>query len=112
MGVLNELFGPSIRLLVLDLFLENPDRLMNLREVARLLGKNPGSVSRVLPRLVEDGLLEQVKIGKNIYAYRLNLENEVVRLLQEFQSRLKQLRIKEGEVSSSKGEEGGQEPRV
>jgi len=74
LGVLNELFGPSIRLLVLDLFLENPDRLMNLREVARLLGKNPGSVSRVLPRLVEDGLLD----------------------LQEFQSRLKQLRIKEG----------------
>jgi len=109
LGVLNELFGPSIRLLVLELFLENPDRLMNLREVARLLGKNPGSVSRVLPRLVE---VEQVKIGKNIYAYRLNLENEVVRLLQEFQSRLKQLRIKEGEVSSSKGEEGGREPRV
>ena len=92
LGALNELFGPSIRLLVLELFIENPDRLMNLREVARLLEKNPGSVARVLPRLVEDGLVEQIRIGKNIYAYRLNQENEVVRLLIEFHSKLKRLK--------------------
>ncbi len=94
LGALNKLFGPSIRLLVLELFIENPDRLMNLREVARLLEKNPGSVARVLPRLVEDGLVEQIRVGKNIYAYRLNRENEVVKLLLEFHSRLKQLKIK------------------
>ena len=92
MGALNKLFGPSIRLLVLELFIENPDRLMNLREVARLLEKNPGSVARALPRLVEDGLVEQIRVGKNIYAYRLNQENEVVKLLLEFHSRLKRLK--------------------
>jgi len=92
LGALNKLFGPSIRLLVLELFIENPDRLMNLREVARLLEKNPGSVARALPRLVEDGLVEQIRVGKNIYAYRLNQENEVVKLLLEFHSRLKRLK--------------------
>jgi len=51
-------------------------------------------VARVLPRLVEDGLVEQIRVGKNIYAYRLNQENEVVKLLLEFHSRLKRLKIK------------------
>ena len=85
----NELFGPSIRLLVLDLFLENPERLMNLKEIARIVEKNLGSVSRVIPRLLKDGFLEQHKIGKVIYAYRLNTKNELVKLLIDFHKKLK-----------------------
>lgn len=87
--MLNELFGPSIRLLVLDLFLEKPDTLMNLREIARMVNKNPGSISRVMPRLLEEGFLEQHKVGKVTYAYRLNTENEVVKLLIDFGKKLR-----------------------
>ena len=87
----NELFGPSIRLLVLDLFLENPESLMNLREIARRVNKNPGSVSRVMPRLVKEGFLKQHKVGKVIYAYSLNTENELVKLLIDFHKKLLQL---------------------
>ena len=87
----NKLFGPSIRLLVLDLFLENPESLMNLREIARRVNKNPGSVSRVMPRLIKEGFLEQHKVGKVIYAYRLNTENELVKLLIDFREKLLQL---------------------
>ncbi|RLI03808.1 hypothetical protein DRO38_02325 [Candidatus Bathyarchaeota archaeon] len=87
----NELFGPSIRLLVLDLFLENPGSLMNLREIARRVNKNPGSVSRVIPRLVKEGFLKQHKVGKVIYAYSLNTENELVKLLIDFHEKLLQL---------------------
>jgi len=93
----NELFGPSIRLLVLDLFLENPESLMNLREIARRVNKNPGSVSRVLPRLIKDGILEQHKIGKVIYAYRLNTKNELVQLLIDFRKKLLQLYKSKGQ---------------
>ena len=93
----NELFGPSIRLLVLDLFLENPESLMNLREIARRVNKNPGSVSRVLPRLIKDGLLEQYKVGKVIYAYRLNTNNELVKLLIDFRKKLLQLYKSKGQ---------------
>ena len=84
----NELFGPSIRLLVLDCFLENPEKLMNLREVARMVDKNPGSISRVMPRLLKEGFLEQHKVGKVTYAYCLNTENEVVKLLIDFRKKL------------------------
>ena len=89
--MLNELLGPSVRLLVLDMFLENPERLVNLREVARMVDKNPGSVSRVMPRLLRDGLLRQVKVGKVMYAYSLNAESEVVQLLIEFRHKLQEV---------------------
>jgi len=85
----NELFGPSIYLLVLDFFLENPEEMFNVREIARRVKKNPGSISRVMPLLVERGLVKQVKIGKAVRAYRLNVESELVQVLIEFQRRLK-----------------------
>jgi DNA-binding transcriptional ArsR family regulator len=86
----NELFGPSIYLLLLDLFLDDPKIMANLREVARMVDKNPGSVSRVLPRLVEKGFVEQIRVGKVMYAYRLNEEDDIVRLLLQFRRRLRE----------------------
>jgi len=87
----NKLFGPSINLLILDMFLENPDKYMNIREVARMVDKNPGSISRTIPQLVELELLEQINVGKNINAYHLNTGSEIVGLLMEFHSRLRGL---------------------
>ena len=84
----NNIFGPSINLLILDMFLDNPDEYMNVREVARKVNKNPGSVSRILPQLVEKELIEQVRVGKNIYAYHLNTNSEIVNLLLEFYLKL------------------------
>ncbi len=87
--MLNEIFGPSIHLLVLDLFLENPLVQMNLREVARRVEKNPGSIHRILPRLVEQGLLSQEKVGKVSYVYRLNSQSKLVELIERFVEELK-----------------------
>jgi predicted transcriptional regulator len=95
MGILYKLFGPSIYLLVLDMFIENPDKMINLREISRLVNKNPGSVTRVLSKLVKNGFLKQVKIGKVTYVYSLNIENEKVKLLIEFYKKLKEIEEKE-----------------
>lgn len=86
--MLNEIFGPSIRLLILDLFLENPTELMNSREIARKADKNPGSISRVLPQLVEQRFVEQVMVSKERAVYRLNANNEVVKLTRDFHTKL------------------------
>jgi len=88
---LNTIFGPSIFLLVLDLFVNNPDDLMNLREIARRVDKNPGSVSPIMPRLVERDMLIQTKIGKVSYVYQLNSNNEIIQLLFEFNNKLQEL---------------------
>ncbi|MEM2929218.1 MAG: helix-turn-helix domain-containing protein [Nitrososphaerota archaeon] len=95
MGVLNKLFGPSIYLLVLDMFIENPDKMINLREISRLVNKNPGSVTRVMAKLVKNGFLKQTKIGKVSYVYNLNIENEKVKLLIDFYKKLKEIEEKE-----------------
>ena len=87
----NEIFGPSIQLLVLDMFIEEPKSLMNLREIARRIDKNPGSVSRVMSRLVEQQLISRDKIGKVTHVYSLNTKSEIVKALLEFAGRIKSL---------------------
>lgn len=91
--MLNKLFGPSIHLLMLDLFLEHPAELMNLREIARKVEKNPGSISRVLPRLVAQGWLDQVMVSKERAVYRLNTEYKIVKLLQDFRRKLQDVTL-------------------
>jgi len=85
---LNDLLGPSIYLLVLDMFLENPCQWMNLREIARRVDKNPGSISPVIPNLVERGILEDCKVGKVSIVYHLNEGNADVRALQRLKQEL------------------------
>ena len=68
---LNNLLGPSLYLLVLDMLLESKGQWMNLREIARRVDKNPGSISPVLPNLVERGLLQECKVGKVSHVYQL-----------------------------------------
>ena len=86
---LNELFGFSLHLLVFEMFLENVDSFMNLREISRKVDKNPGSISRILPMLVQNKLLKQIRVGKNMFIYCLNKENKVVKLIIEFYKKLK-----------------------
>ena len=92
--VFNKLFGPSIHLMILDMFLENPEEYMNVREISRRIDKNPGSVSRILPRLTEEGFLDQIQVGKNMYAYHLNKDNIIVELLVEFREKLMRIEAK------------------
>jgi DNA-binding IclR family transcriptional regulator len=87
----NEIFGPSIQLLVLDLFIEDPNSLMNLREIARRIDKNPGSVSRVMSRLVEQDLVSRDKIGKVTHVYSLNTKSDIVKALIDFAAKIRSL---------------------
>ena len=89
--MLNEIFGPSIHLLVLDLFLEKSLVQMNLREIARRVDKNPGSIHRILPRLVEQGLISQEKVGKVTSVYRLNSRSNLVELIEKFVDEMKSI---------------------
>ena len=87
--LLNELLGPSIFLLVLDMLLENPHQWMNLREIARRVDKNPGSISPVIPTLLERGFITDCKVGKVSVVYQLNYANKKVQALMTFRKTLK-----------------------
>ena len=87
--LLNELLGPSIFLLVLDMLLEYPDQWMNLREIARRVDKNPGSISPVMPTLVEKGFVRDCKVGKVSVVYRLDCTSKNVQALMTLRKTLK-----------------------
>jgi len=87
--LLNELLGPSIFLLVLDMFIEYPHQWMNLREIARRVDKNPGSISPVIPTLLERGFVTDCKVGKVSVVYQLNYANKKVQALMTFRKTLK-----------------------
>ena len=80
---LDELLGPSKYLKVLDLFLQNPEEFMNLREIARRLDKNPGSITHVLPVLVNKNYITNTPIGTKVVAYKLNNDNKTIKQLQQ-----------------------------
>ena len=83
MTTLDELLGPSKYLRTLDLFLQNPEEMMNLREVARRLNKNPGSLTKVLLVLLNKDYITHTKIGTKIVAYKLNTDNKIIKQLQK-----------------------------
>ena len=89
MEQLDALFGPSKYLAVLDLFLQNPGEFMNLREIARRLNKNPGSIIHVLPVLVDRNYISFTRIGTKVVAYKLNKDNHVVKILQQLLQNIK-----------------------
>ena len=87
---LDELLGPSKYLKTLDLFLQNPEEFMNLREIARRLDKNPGSVTQILPVLVEKNYITHTKIGTKIVAYKLNGAHKTIKQLQKLLQNLEE----------------------
>ena len=89
MEKLDELLGPSKYLAVLDLFLQNPEELMNLREIARRIKKNPGSIIHILPILVDRKYISLTRVGSKVVAYKLNRDNHIVNLLQQLLLKIK-----------------------
>ncbi len=86
---LNELLGPSNYLIVLEMFLENPGQWMNLREIARRVNKNPGSISQVVKNLLKRGLIIDCKVGLVSAVYQLNNNDKKVQALLSFRNALK-----------------------
>ena len=75
-------------LLVLDMLIDNPNQWMNLREIARRINKNPGSVSPVMPELLKRSLVTGCKVGKVSVVYQLNRNNPQVKALIDFKKSL------------------------
>ena len=73
------LFGSSLFLIILDLFLDNPEDIMNLNEIARRVDRNPGSIIRVLPQLLEMNYIVSEEVSKSRKVYRLNKKDPIVK---------------------------------
>ncbi len=68
---------------LLKLFLEEPTREFNVREVARLLRISPATASKELKLLVKEGLLKERR-ERMLKLYRANLESDFYRDIKVF----------------------------
>ncbi|MEW5745708.1 MAG: winged helix-turn-helix domain-containing protein [Nitrospirota bacterium] len=72
--MLKNLFSSSIRADVLSLLLNSPDERFYVREIAKLLRKNPSGVKRELDRLEEMGIVVSEKIA-NLKYFQANSDS-------------------------------------
>jgi len=65
--MLSHLFSSSIRADVLSLLLNSPDEHFYVREIAKLLRRNPSGVKRELDKLAEMGIVRSEKVANLKY---------------------------------------------
>lgn len=65
--MLKSLFTSSIRADVLSLLLSSPDEMFYVREIAKLLRKNPSGIKRELDNLEKMGILESERVANLRY---------------------------------------------
>ena len=74
--MLKSLFSSSIRADVLSLLLNSPDEKFYVREIAKLLRKNPSGVKRELDKLEEAGLVTSERVA-NLKYFQANKDSEL-----------------------------------
>lgn len=72
--MLKSLFSSSIRADVLSLLLNSPDEQFYIREIAKLLRKNPSGIKRELDKLEQMGIVTSEKIV-NLKYFQANKES-------------------------------------
>jgi len=77
-----ELFEKYAEWKILRFFLENPQKELYVKEVARQLKVSPGTASVTLNKAHKSGILNK-KVIANIHLYSLNKNNEVVKKLRK-----------------------------
>ena len=72
--MLKKLFSSSIRADVLSLLLSSPDEQFYVREIAKLLRKNPSGIKRELDNLEHLGILQSERVA-NLKYFNANTES-------------------------------------
>jgi DNA-binding transcriptional ArsR family regulator len=71
MNGLQDLIVSKVRVKMLDLFFQQPDEMVYVREITRLINEEINAVRRELDRMLECGLIKSEQRGNRLY-YTLN----------------------------------------
>src|SRR5574341_2409292 len=91
MSPLEKLFGKTAQLTVLEYLMKNKGEINYLSGIAEGTGLYHSSVARVLEPLLENNIVIEKKIGKQIRSFSLNKEHKATNLLMTFYGELKQV---------------------
>ncbi|VVB87996.1 Uncharacterised protein [uncultured archaeon] len=81
---LEKIFGNSAQTTVLESLLKNQGEFIHLSGIARETGLSHSSVARVLEPLIENNIVIEKRLGKQIRTFTLNEENEIVKMIVKF----------------------------
>ncbi len=98
MSPLEKLFGKTAQLTVLEYLMKNKGEINYLSGIAQGTGLYHSSVARVIEPLLQNKIVIEKKIGKQIRSFYLNEEHEAAKLLIKFYD---DLRLVLDEQSSS-----------
>jgi predicted transcriptional regulator len=84
MSSLEQIFGKTAQLLVLENLLDKRDKTTFLFGIAEETGLSHSSVSRVMEPLLKLGIVKEQKVGKAFRTFTLDVENELTKKLLKF----------------------------
>ncbi len=84
MSPLEKLFGKTAQLTVLEYLMKNTGEINYLSGIAHGTGLYHSSVARVLEPLLENNIVIEKKIGKQMRSFTLNEEHKATQLLLNF----------------------------
>jgi DNA-binding transcriptional regulator GbsR (MarR family) len=82
------IFGNSAQTIVLENLLKNRGEFTYLSGIAEETGLSHSSVARVMEPLVENNIVVEKKLGKQIRTFAMNEENPVAKLIIKFYDEL------------------------
>jgi DNA-binding transcriptional ArsR family regulator len=89
MSLLEKLFGKTAQLTVLEYLMKNRGEINYLSGIAHGTGLYHSSVARVLEPLLENNIVIEKKIGKQMRSFTLNEEHKATQILMKFYDELK-----------------------
>ena len=84
MSSLEQIFGKTAQLLVLENLLDKRGKTTFLFGIAEETGLSHSSVSRVMEPLLKLGIAKEQKVGKAFRTFTLDVENELTKKLLKF----------------------------
>jgi hypothetical protein len=89
MSSLEEIFGKTAQLTVLEYLIKSKGETTYLSGIAEGTGLSHSSVARVIEPLLEKNIIVEKKLGKQIRTFTLNGESEATKLVLKFYDELK-----------------------
>lgn len=85
------IFNSKAQVKLLQFLLDNPNKIVTQNFIAKILNLSPSTIARIIQPLERENIIKIEEI-KKMKVIALNSENEITKILMEFNSKLKALK--------------------
>jgi DNA-binding Lrp family transcriptional regulator len=85
------IFNSKAQVKLLQFLLDNPNKIVTQNFIAKLLNLSPSTIARVIQPLEKENIIKIEEI-KKMKVITLNIENEITKVLIEFNSKIKNIK--------------------